>query len=919
MKRIIYFILFVFLLPLISSATHNNAGEIIYRHIDNTPPYTPTYEITIITYTDPGSPADRDSLELRILLCGDLSQIATFFIPRTSKTAVNSVIQRNEYVLDSYTFPGLGCYQISMLDPNRIANIVNISGSVNVPFYLEDTIIIKDPQRFGFNSSPILSNPPIAYAKVGVPFFYNPGAFDPNGDSLTYELIPPKQNPVTNVPGYRFPDSNQTSLPKIFQIDRFTGELTWYTPYQAAIYNVAILIREYRQGEFIGSMIRDMQIRVTDDANRPPVLSEVRDTCIIAGSKLFLELTGTDPDANQTLTISSSGGPFHVPNNLATFDSFPSKSPTKAIFNWQTDCTHIRPGFYSVVFTLTDDYVHTGNIFQPHIDVETWIIKVIAPPPQNLTATTNFNDVVLNWDDPYQCASAPNFRGFSIWRKTGCDSLQVDSCQAGGLDAMGYTKISGNNPITSYNFTDQNITRGIYYSYRVQAEFAEAAFPGSIFTYNSVSSMPSDEACITLKKDVPLITNVDVVLTDPSIGVIDVKWLKPFVAEFDTLSNPGPYKFELYRYDNISAQGAAITVATFTSNSFKNLTDTTFTDSGLNTESSPYSYRVGFFATNSNTGQFYKVGDSDSASSVFLSVGTGSTILDLSWQENVPWENYEYVVFKETPTGSNNFIVLDTVSTNTYRDVSLTNGEKYCYKIQSIGSYFNPDIVEPLINHSQVSCGVPLDTIPPCPPKLNVSNDCIENTLITSMEDLENRLTWSADVNCPTDISQFKIYYTPSPTGDLKLLETIESGSITSYVHKVTSLAGCYSISAIDSVGNESLLSERICVNNCPQYQLPNAFTPNGDGFNDYFKPISPYLFVDKIDIKIFNKWGNLVFETTDPAIMWNGKDQSSGKVLSEGVYYYVCDVYYNLLEGVTKGEQLKGFIHLIQGNGNSN
>ena len=92
---------------------------------------------------------------------------------------------------------------------------------------------------------------------------------------------------------------------------------------------------------------------------------------------------------------------------------------------------------------------------------------------------------------------------------------------------------------------------------------------------------------------------------------------------------------------------------------------------------------------------------------------------------------------------------------------------------------------------------------------------------------------------------------------------------------------------------------------------MPNIFTPNGDNINDLYHPL-PYKFVNKIDLKIYNRWGNLVFETEDPDINWNGEDINGGKVVSDGVYYYICDVFEYRLTGIIP-RNLSGFIHIYQ------
>jgi gliding motility-associated-like protein len=52
---------------------------------------------------------------------------------------------------------------------------------------------------------------------------------------------------------------------------------------------------------------------------------------------------------------------------------------------------------------------------------------------------------------------------------------------------------------------------------------------------------------------------------------------------------------------------------------------------------------------------------------------------------------------------------------------------------------------------------------------------------------------------------------------------------------------------------------------------VPGVFSPNGDGVNDVLKPVIPGL--EKFRwFKIYNRWGNLVFETLDPDKGWDGK-----------------------------------------------
>ena len=89
-------------------------------------------------------------------------------------------------------------------------------------------------------------------------------------------------------------------------------------------------------------------------------------------------------------------------------------------------------------------------------------------------------------------------------------------------------------------------------------------------------------------------------------------------------------------------------------------------------------------------------------------------------------------------------------------------------------------------------------------------------------------------------------------------------------------------------------------------------FSPDESGINDNFTPFDPYCFVESIDIKIYNRWGQLMFETTDPDINWDGKNQDNNKDCTEGVYFYICHVNEIRLSGI-ETRVLKGFIHILR------
>ena len=98
---------------------------------------------------------------------------------------------------------------------------------------------------------------------------------------------------------------------------------------------------------------------------------------------------------------------------------------------------------------------------------------------------------------------------------------------------------------------------------------------------------------------------------------------------------------------------------------------------------------------------------------------------------------------------------------------------------------------------------------------------------------------------------------------------------------------------AIDSTTNTGVESKLI---------MPNAFTPNGDGHNDIFKA-KEYRNLSEFHAYIFNRWGQKLYEWTDPAEGWDGTYH--GSEVKTGVYFVLVkargtdDVIYNIRKDV--------------------
>ncbi len=868
MKYFTLGILFI-LIHISAFATHNRAGEITYEQIGPL-----SFEITITTYTYTLSLADRSELDVS---WGDNT---TSMALRTLFVLLPDNYKKNTYKA-THTYPGAGIYEIVVEDPNRNFGVLNIPNSVNVVFALK-TILQIDPQ-LGANSTPILLNPPIDKAALFQLFVHDPGAWDPDGDSLSFKLDTCLTENGLPIQDYTFPQYDNE-----FYVNPITGQLIWDSPVLVGTYNVAILIEEWRQGFKIGTMVRDMQINVEETDNQPPVIQPLPAICVIAGTSIDFLVEASDPEGNY-IEMLAFGAPMEFPINPAEFSRIGQVgSVTSYRFLWETQCRHVKKTPHTISFKAKDNTSSGSynNSFISLSDYEQIQIRIIAPPCENLQVEASNSTANITWS-PSTCTNAI---GYDIYRREGNSGFIPDSCETGIPAYAGYELIASNDTWqdTTYfdNNQEQGLKQGIEYCYRVVAIFPDGA--------ESIASEPS---CTFLRNGIPTITNVDVLSTDTSNGEILVAWAKP--RELDSLNLSGPFKYLIYRSEEIWGENLELI------DSLQNLNDTVYIDKNLNTKDQPYSYKIELY--HNAPGNRFLIGSPHIASSTFLELTGGDNLIQLSIRKNTPWIDSLFIIYRQNLTNFN-FDSLTASENLVYINDSLKNGTEYCFYVKGIGYYHNPHIIFPLINNSQISCELPIDTIPPCPPLLNVNSNC---------DLFVNYLYWTSPSDtCAEDIVSWRIYYSPNTNEPLELFASIDSVEITHYDHYFSDInsttAGCYAVTAVDSFFNESPIQLVACVDACYFYELPNVFTPNNDGINDLLVPITN-IFVEKVDMKIYNRWGNLVYETQDPNINWNGNYLEKNEKVSDGVYYYICDVYTYRLSGL-EHFTLVGFVHVFSG-----
>ncbi|MFN3802316.1 gliding motility-associated C-terminal domain-containing protein, partial [Belliella pelovolcani] len=504
------------------------------------------------------------------------------------------------------------------------------------------------------------------------------------------------------------------------------------------------------------------------------------------------------------------------------------------------------------------------------------------------------------------------------------DPYEPDSCETGiraGYELVGTTNMG------TFNFLDTNggegLAPGNTYCYRLVAGFPAPRLGESIV---------SEEFCVTVDVDVPLITNVSVENTDTNDGEILIRWTPPY--DIDAEQFPGPFTYELVRSTGFTGNQNRESIIT--------TSDTVFTDTGLNTENLVYNYRVLL-----REGQTL-IDSSSTASSVRLEPVIINEAIELNWSFTVPWNNltseFRHEVYRNKTDAdaqdADTFTLIaevDVIADGfTYFDDGSHNGIplrkeiEYCYYVITKGSYNVDLLTYPLENKSQIICARPDDDRLPCPPILAFEGPACSEFLADKpcgFNSFEHNLSWEGDFTgeCDDELSAYRLYFSADgEDGEFTLIQTLPAISSTARITNLPTYKGCYYITAVDRSGNESDPSNIVCVDNCPYYELPNAFTPNGDGANDTFMAFdNPFAkcprFVEGVEIFIVNRWGVEVFSynsftanESDIYIRWDGRDKN-GKELPAGTYFYNAVVRFDAFDPALREQKMKGTVQIIR------
>lgn len=231
---------------------------------------------------------------------------------------------------------------------------------------------------------------------------------------------------------------------------------------------------------------------------------------------------------------------------------------------------------------------------------------------------------------------------------------------------------------------------------------------------------------------------------------------------------------------------------------------------------------------------------------------TGQDI-SLIWEAPVNFPAQGYIISRSTD--NMNYVALDTINTTEFLDEALfTQSTQYFYII----TYYD-------------ACG-------------NLSEESIVASPILLLRDYDKALTWTNYKGWVNGVSE---YILEKYDENGQLLETLSLGLSTSYqedqntnpyqiiVYKIVAVPTAMSNGNVESNILEIIYKSKVA--------FPNAFSPDGDGTNDIFNFESRY--ITAVRMKIYNRWGELVYQTTEVGRGWDGN--INGKPAPLGTYIH--------------------------------
>ncbi len=357
----------------LTKAQNIAAGEVLYEWISDS-----TYRIILKSYFECSGATEPSTMQL-CLSNACTTSVSTVSMAKTS--AVNLPPSCTAYptkcTQPSSSIPGYKevIYSVMLTLPYRCnawkfsvsnANRALCANLMSSTFYTETTF--NNTGSYQGNSSPWFINKPIMYACINNPFTYNSSAIDPNGDSLVTDIVNIRTSticggtpssvafntasPSLSVPTNPFQTNNTTV------VNATTGQLSC-TPAVLGENISALRVREYRSGNLISSVFRDLRFvmlscSTSSTTTTSPFLALTNcgagtsgiTACIGVPFSFGFDVKSTDTSAILSISDNSS---FSTPGAVVTYNVQNTDS-VRVTYSWTLSSTMMR----NVIFTIKD-------------------------------------------------------------------------------------------------------------------------------------------------------------------------------------------------------------------------------------------------------------------------------------------------------------------------------------------------------------------------------------------------------------------------------------------------------------------------------------------------------------------------------------------------------------------------------------
>lgn len=887
MKKILLFISFV-CIAFQSFASHIIGGEIYYDYLGGN-----KYKIYVVVYRDCASSgaAFDDPLNLAIYnSSGGLFQNVSLSLPPTTKLPIkfdNPCVQTpsgfcNERAIYTTTVtlpPRSGGYYMSYQRCCRTPNAQNIITPGDVGLTLTTHIPTNTNNQY-VNSSPRFTNyPPLVLCNNQV-LNFDHSATDPDGDVLVYDLYPPyagasSLSPQPNpspAPPYQqiswasgFSTANPFGPGATISIDPNTGHLT-AAPFAQGMFVVGIRVREYRNGVLLATTIRDFIFQV------------ISCNVTLAAKIIPQDQLPGFIDICQGQSIHFKNGSYG--GQTYSWD-FGDPSTTNDISSqFEPSYTYPASGDYTVTLVV--------NKGMPCSDSVTQIFKVYDPLNVTLNGTDSlcFNNNLYTFTGTYTGPQPPTY----TWNFGPNSTSQSSQLVA---DSVHFTT-AGNQTVTltaTFKTCTKTATKKVYVIPQPQAGFnimpnSECAGRTQQFTNTSTNT-----TAYTWNFGTPSGTSssANPTYTYPSTGTFTVQ----LIASAGT-----------HCLDSVSKQ---ITVndsleVDFTFNDSLCISDPISHYKGI--INGPTNYTVNWnFGPNANP----STASTNDIDVTYNQAGIYTTTLNVALSTCSVSKTKNITIFKKPTIGFTfddklycipatvNFINQSQSQTPLLYQWDLGNGQTSTQKNTS-GTYAEPGIYS--VSLTIISTAGCIDT-------LTLTKDSLFKVFPSPVAGF--KVSPDSVTICQPEVqfidqsqNAVKYFYF---FGD-SVFRSFEANP--TYLYKSSGMKYPYQI--VENIyGCKDTARHTVTIEPFAAF-IPNAFTPNEDGINENFKAYIT-LPVESWNFMVFNKWGELIWQSDNPDAIWDGKYK--GQVVPIGTYTYLLETV--TCEEYNAEKTIKGHINVVR------